>query len=330
MASVTGLGTALPERELVNSELAERFDVSEEWIFERTGIRSRRIAGEDETASSLATKAAAAALESAGMEGDALDLIIVATITSDYQFPATACLVQSALGARSAGAFDLGAGCSGWLFALAQATALVDSGAAQRVLVCGADVLARFTDYSDLGSSVLFGDGAGAAIVENIEGRSDLGRFRLHSDGAEPDLLCIPKGSRFIQMRGREVYRRAVDAMTAAVEEAMIANDVKLEERPLLVAHQANARILEAVQRRLGWPQDRVAMNIDRVGNTSSASIPLVLHAAVQEGLLTPGDLVVLTAFGTGFAWGSGVMTWSLPVTQLVEHDASVPEVAGV
>lgn len=330
MASITGLGTALPEREQPNSELAPRLDVSEEWIFERTGIRSRRIVAEHDSTSSLATTAGAAALAGAGMDADALDIVIVATITPDYQFPSAASLVQTALGARSAGAFDLGAGCSGWLYAVAQASALVDAGAAERVLVCGADVLSRLADPSDVGSCVLFGDGAGAAVVERTEGRSDFGRFVLHSDGSQPELLCMPKGGRFIQMQGREVYRRAVDAMTASVEKVLSEGGVTQDERPLLVAHQANARILEAVQRRLSWPSDRVVINIDRVGNTSAASIPLALEAALRRGLLNPGDLVVLTAFGTGFAWGAGLMRWRVPVTRLAADGSQVPEVVGV
>ena len=330
MASITGLGSALPQRQLDNAELAARLDISEEWIFERTGIRSRRIAGEHDTTSSLATQAARGALATANVEPEALDVVIVATITSDYQFPSTASLVQSALGANSAGAFDLGAGCSGWLFAMTQAAALVDAGAAARVLVCGADVLSRVADYSDARSCVLWGDGAGAAVVEKTDGRSDFGRFVLHSDGSDPDLLRLPKDGRFIQMHGREVYRRAVEAMASSVEEALTINARAHAEHPLLVAHQANARILEAVQRRLQWPEERLVMNIDQVGNTSSASIPLALEKALQEGLLQPGDDVVLTAFGTGFAWGAGLVRWSLPAARLTTERSGVREAAGV
>ncbi|MGH2736478.1 MAG: beta-ketoacyl-ACP synthase III, partial [Actinomycetota bacterium] len=311
-ATITGIGVSVPETRLDNSELARRLSVSEEWIFDRTGISSRRIAAENDSTSSLALQAARRALTHAGITASDLDMIVVATVTPDYQFPAVASLVQHELGATRAGAFDLAAGCSGWLYALAQSKALVESGAARKVLVCGADVLSRVTDYSDPRSSILFGDGAGAAIVSAVDGPSDFGPFTLSSDGSEPELLCIPPGTPYISMQGREVYKHAVDAISGAVAEALDLAGVTRDERCVLVAHQANARILSAVARRLQWPEHRAVVNIDHYGNTSSASIPIALEEAMRSGQLEPGDLLVVTAFGAGFAWGAGTVRWRL------------------
>ena len=312
-ATITGIGACVPEGELSNEELAARLGVSEEWIFGRTGIRSRRVVKDSETTASLATGAARFALEHAGLEARDIDTIIVATITPDLQFPATACLVQDALGAGSVAAFDLGAGCSGFLYAIAQAKSLAESGAADRVLVIGADVLSRVTDYSDARSSILFGDGAGAAVVEAIDAPTEIGRFVLHVDGSNPELLWIPKDYPYIQMNGREVYKAAVAGMSEAVLEALASEGLDVGSGAWLVAHQANKRILDAVARRLEWPQDRVIVNIDHFGNTSSASIPLALHEALSDGRLQDGDDVVLTAFGAGFAWGAGLVRWRIP-----------------
>jgi len=311
-STITGIGVHVPEGELKNDELAERLDVSEEWIFGRTGIRSRHVADDAETSSSLGALAAQRALDHAGLVADDLDQIVTATISPDMQFPATACLIQEAIGATKAAAFDLGAGCSGFLFALAQAKALVESGSAGRVLVVGADVLSRHADRNDRRSSILFGDGAGAAIVEGIDAPTEIGRFILRTDGSNPELLCVPKGSPYIQMNGREVYRAAVAGMTSAVNDTITSEGLK-PEKTWLVAHQANARILEAVARRLEWPEDKVIINIDHYGNTSSASIPLALNEAMNDGRLQDGDDVVLTAFGAGFAWGAGLVRWRIP-----------------
>jgi 3-oxoacyl-[acyl-carrier-protein] synthase-3 len=308
-AAITGCGAALPEKTLHNADLARRLDVSEEWIFERTGITSRHIASEGETTSSLATSAAMQALERASVGADELDTIIVATCTPDFQLPATAPLVQAALGA-GAGAFDVGAGCSGFLYALVQANALIESRAARKVLVCGADVLSRITNYSDARSCVLFGDGAGAVVVEAIEGASRLGPFRLHSDGSRPELLYIPPDDKYMHMEGREVYRRAVEGMTASVREVLEDAHLGVDDVDLLVAHQANARILEAVAQRLGLRPEQSVMNIALLGNTSAASIPLALAEASERGRLDDDDLVLLAAFGAGFVWGAGVVRW--------------------
>jgi 3-oxoacyl-[acyl-carrier-protein] synthase III len=310
-AVVRSWGFALPETQLRNAELAARVGVSEEWIYERTGIMSRRIAGPGETTSSLATLAGKEALERAGIGADELDLVIVATATADEQLPGAAPLVQAKIGATRAGAFDVGAGCAGFLYALSVASALVDSGSVRRVLVCGADVLSRVTDYSDARSCVLFGDGAGAAVVEKTDGAGQVGPFLLHSDGDAIDLLRIDHESRLIKMEGRQVYRRAVQGMTESVRELVAAAGISLDDVRLLVAHQANARILEAVASQLGLDERRVLTNIVRYGNTSAASIPIAIAEATQQNILEEGDIVVLTAFGAGFVWGAGMLRWS-------------------
>jgi len=314
-STITGIGVHVPVGQLANSELAARLSVSEEWIFGRTGISSRHVVDESESSSSLGVVAARRALDHAGLKPTDVDMIIVATISPDMQFPATASLIQHALGAGNAAAFDLGAGCSGFLFALAQAKAIAESGSARRVLVVGADVLSRYVDRTDARSSILFGDGAGAAVVEAIDAPTEIGRFILRNDGANPELLCVPSGRPFIKMNGREVYKAAVTGMTSAVADALDAEGMKPDEGAWLVAHQANARILEAVARRLEWPADRVIVNINDYGNTSSASIPLALHEAMNDGRLRDGDDVMLTAFGAGFAWGAGLVRWRIPAS---------------
>jgi 3-oxoacyl-[acyl-carrier-protein] synthase III len=311
-SAITGWGTALPEKELRNEELAARLDITEEWIVERTGIQSRRVAADNQTTSLLAAAAGSAALERAGRSAEDLDLIVVATCTPDYQLPSTGPLVGAALGAPGVGAFDINAACSGFLYALAHANAAIETKMARRVLVCGADILSRVTDYSDPKSAVLFGDGAGAAVVEEIEGPSRLGPFRLHADGSQPELLWIPETGGCIQMEGREVYRRAVDGMTRAVRTVVEDAGMAVDHVDLVVAHQANARILEAVAGRLRLPSERVVLNISRYGNTSAASIPIAFSEAVDSGRLDDGDIVVLTAFGAGFTWGAGIVQWGV------------------
>jgi 3-oxoacyl-[acyl-carrier-protein] synthase-3 len=311
-SAITGWGSALPPRLLTNAELAERLDVSEDWILERTGISARHVAGEDQTSGTLATDAGVIALDRAGVDGSDLDMVIVATCTPDNQIPATAPLVQAALGAHKAGAFDVGAGCSGFLYALSTAQALIEGGGVRRALVCGADVLSRVTDYSDARSCVLFGDGAGAAVVEAIEGPSRIGPFILKSDGLKAPLLEIPTGDRYLRMNGREVYRHAVDGMSQCVGEVLETVGMKADELDLLVAHQANARILAAVADRLGLTKDQVVLNIGHTGNTSAASIPIALAEAAGDGSLESDDHVMLAAFGAGFVWGAGLIHWGV------------------
>ncbi|HZJ50979.1 MAG TPA: beta-ketoacyl-ACP synthase III [Actinomycetota bacterium] len=322
-AAITGWGIALPERELHNAELARRLDVTEEWILERTGINSRHVAASTDSASSLSTEAGRAALTRAGLEASQLDMVIVATSTPDEQMPATASLVQHALGASGAGAFDLNAACSGFLVALAQAGALVTSGMAQRVLVCGADLLTRVLDYDDPRSCILFGDGAGAVVLESAPGIA-FGPFRIVSDGSKEPLLRIPADDGHLRMKGREVYRHAIASMSAAVKEILVEAGLSVSDIDLLVAHQANARIVEAVALRLGLDPARAMLNISRLGNTSAASIPLALAEAVETGKLHDSDLVVLTAFGAGFVWGAGIVRWAAPVAPHADEELVV------
>ncbi|HEX2235703.1 MAG TPA: beta-ketoacyl-ACP synthase III [Actinomycetota bacterium] len=309
-AALTGWGVALPEKELTNRELAPRLGLTEEWIFERTGIESRRIVGPGETTVTLATAAGRAALQHAGVDPDAVDVVLLATCTPDHKMPASASLVQHALGASNAGAFDVNAACSGFVYALAQAAALIEAGTARRTLVIGSDVLTTVTDYNDPKSCVIFGDGAGATLLEQTEGPTRLGHFQLGSDGSEPELLWIPNETGVIHMKGREVYRRAVEGMTRSVRDVLEGAGLAVDDVDLLVAHQANARILEAVAGRLGLSRERVALNIASVGNTSAASIPIALHEAVASGQLHDDDIVVLTTFGAGFTWATGVLRW--------------------
>jgi 3-oxoacyl-[acyl-carrier-protein] synthase III len=328
-AAITGWGCAVPEKRLTNAELVAGVeDLTEEWIVTRTGIKERRIASPEQTSSSLAVDAARRALAVSEVDPADLDMIIVATITPDFQFPATASIVQSALGSR-AGAFDLGAGCAGFLFALAQGAALVDSGTSRRVLVCGTDVLSRWMDYSDPKTSVLFGDGAGAVVLEARPGPSRIGPFKLYSDGARPELLWVPPGDRFLRMKGREVYRYAVDGMARAVRTVLDEVALSPSEAGILIAHQANARILDAVATRLDWPKERIISNIDRYGNTSSASIPIAICETVERGLLEDGDSVVMTAFGAGFAWGAGLVAWGSGVGSQADRSERESLLAG-
>lgn len=311
---ISGWGTCLPEGVLDNETLAVRVGVTPEWIVERTGISERRIASDQETVSSLAAKASLEALQVAGLEPTDVDTIILATFTADYAIPAAAPLVAFAIGATGAAAYDLNAGCAGFLYALAQAEALVAAGSARRVLVVGSDVLSRYVDYTDARTCILFGDGAGAVVLEACKGPSRLGPFRLGSDGSDPELLWVRPDTGFLAMQGREVYRRAVEAMTKSVREVLAGSGLTVDDIDLLVAHQANARILTAVGARLGIDDDKVVTNIARVGNTSAASIPLALAEAQRDGRIDDGDVVMLAAFGAGFAWGAGVVRWGAPV----------------
>lgn len=321
---IVGTGSYLPERVLTNQDLEQTLDTSDEWIVSRTGIRERHIAGEDEYTSDLATKAAQRALDMAGLRASDIDLILVATVTGDFSWPATACLVQSQLGADKAFAFDLSAACSGFVYGLATADSYIRSGQARRVLVIGAEIFSRIVDWEDRSTCILFGDGAGAVVLEGCEGDSGILSTHLHSDGSQWRLLYqLGFGSRnpaseqggkkqlpYIQMQGNEVFKVAVRAMCDAAEEALSANNISAEQLAFLVPHQANRRILEATGKRLGLPKEKLVMNLDRVGNTSGASIPLALDEVNRRGELRQGDLILLDAFGGGFAWGSALVRW--------------------
>lgn len=321
---IVGTGSYLPERVVTNGDLEQMLDTSDEWIVTRTGIRQRHIAGDNEYTSDLATKAARKALDMAGLEGSDIDLILVATVTGDFSWPATACLVQSQLGADNAFAFDLSAACSGFVYGLDVADSYIRSGKAKRVLLIGAEIFSRIVDWQDRSTCILFGDGAGAVVLEGQEGEGGILSTHLHTDGSQWGLLyqlgfgsrnpaCEEDGKKklpYIQMQGNEVFKVAVRALSDAAEEALSANNISADQLSYFVPHQANRRILEATAKRLGVPMEKLVMNVDRVGNTSGASIPLALDELNRQGKLKEGDLLLLDAFGGGFAWGSALLRW--------------------
>lgn len=326
-AAITGWGMSLPRQVLTNDELGDVLDVPAAWIYERTGIHTRHIASDGETTASLATEAAARALRIAEVSPGDVDTVIVATSTPDHQLPATASTVQHRLGCTNAGAFDVGAACTGFLYALAQAHALVVSEAVDTVVVIGAETLSRITDYSDPKSCVLFGDGGGAVVVQR-SATSRIGPFRFRSDGRHVDMLYVDPVERLIRMKGRDVYRHAVEDMADAVARLFRDSGVAAREVDLVVAHQANGRILDAVADRLGMDRSCFAVNIDAVGNTSAASIPIALVDAVEKDRLQQGDIVALTAFGAGFTWGAGLLRWGIPLAPEPPHPR-IPALVG-
>jgi 3-oxoacyl-[acyl-carrier-protein] synthase-3 len=313
---IKGTGAALPQKVLTNAELAARVDTADEWIVKRTGIRERRIAGEGETTSTLATAAAKAALAKAGIAVDQVDAIILATTTPDETFPATATRVQQALGMTRGFAFDVQAVCSGFIYALSIADQMIKGGMARTILVIGAETMSRLLDWSDRTTCILFGDGAGAVVVQGEEGNRGILSSHLYSDGRQHDLLYVTGGpsttqaTGFIKMQGREVFRYAVDHMAEVVATALAANNLTAADLDWLVPHQANSRILEATAEKLDIPKDKVVMTVDRHGNTSAASIPLALAEADAAGKFKPGQLLVLEALGGGFTWGAVALRW--------------------
>jgi 3-oxoacyl-[acyl-carrier-protein] synthase-3 len=299
---------------VTSEELEARHGLPAGWIIERTGISARRVAGPEDSTAALAIEAGKKALASAGLEAADVDLVMVATCSPDVSIPSTAALVQAGLGATRAGAVDVGAACAGFLYALAQADGLIVCGSARRILICGAEIMSRGTQNADPRTAVLFGDGAGAVVVEQIEGASRVGPFYLAADGSQADLLWAGFEDRTIHMRGRAVYLRAVTEMAGAVRELLQRAHLNEADIDLLVAHQANARILSAVAERLGMSEERVYSNIARLGNTSGASIPLALCDAVTEDRVGEDDVLVLTAFGAGFVWAAGLVRWGAPM----------------
>jgi 3-oxoacyl-[acyl-carrier-protein] synthase-3 len=317
--SITGLGCKVPDRVVTNDELSQHVDTSDEWIIERTGIRERRIAAPEEALSDLALPAARAALEQAGLEGKDIDLIIVATVTPDMAFPSTAALVADQLGATDAAAYDLSAGCTGFMYALAQGYGMLAGGLTKRALVIGGDVLSKILDWSDRSTLVLFGDGAGAVVLEAAAEQGFLG-FELGADGGGGTSLWLPgSGSRafegperFVKMNGREVFKFATRILVQSAEDLLARCEVTIDDVDLYIPHQANVRIIEHATRKLGVPSDRVVINVDRYGNTSSGSIPLALADALADGRLRPGQLVLMTGMGAGLTWGSALMRWTM------------------
>ena len=322
---IGGWGKYLPRRVMPNSELAELVDTSDEWIRARTGIGERRIAAPEETTCTLAVHAGRQALEQARVAPEALDLIIVATCTPDYaNMPATASLVQHALGARRAGAFDLNAVCSGFLYGLATGSQFIVSGAYRSVLVIGAEVFTRILDWQDRSTCVLFGDGAGAVVLQPSETPGGLLSFVLGSDGAGACSLYVPAGGsrqpasaetvaareHYVKMQGRDVFRFATRVLPESVVQAVEAARLTTDDIDLLIPHQANTRIIDAAVRRLKLPETAVFSNVERYGNTSAASIPVALCEAIEAGLVRPGTTMVLSGFGAGLSWGSAVWRW--------------------
>ena len=324
LVGITGVGAYAPEKVLTNADLESMIDTSDEWITTRTGIRERRIAAPEQAASDLALPAARQALEAAGVDPKELDLVVVATATPDMLFPATGALLAEELGARGAAAYDLLAGCTGFVYALAQVYGAVATGLSRRALVVGTEVLSKTTNWNDRGTCILFGDGAGAAVVQPVERGGILG-FELGADGSGGPDLCVPAGgsrqpvtsdaleeeAQFSRMNGAEVFRFATRVMVTSAEELLAACGAGVEDVDLDVPHQANKRIIDHAVKNLGLDPGKVFLNIDRYGNTSSASIPIGLAEARADGLLADGTRVLMSAVGAGLTWGSVYMTWT-------------------
>jgi 3-oxoacyl-[acyl-carrier-protein] synthase-3 len=322
---IAGIGSYVPDTILTNDQLAGMVDTNDEWITQRTGIKQRRVIGQAEYGSAgLAARAARAACQAAKLDPSQLDMIICATITPETLCPATACYVQADLGAAKAVAFDISAACSGFIYAMAVGEKFIQSGSHKNVLVIGAETLTRFTDYTDRSSCILFGDGAGAAVLQPAPSGSDRGicYTTLHTDGTGGDLIYIPAGGsrlpasaqtvaggqHFLKLRGREVYKFAVEKMQWLLEDCMRACNLSPQDVALVVPHQVNSRVIESAADKLKFPLEKVLVNIDRYGNTSSASIPIALDEAWRAGRIKPGDTVILIAFGAGLTWAGAVV----------------------
>ena len=327
-AHIVGWGKGVPERVLSNGDLTALVDTSDEWIQQRTGIAERRIASDGETTFTLSLQAAQAALEVANLDPARLDLIIVGTVTPDHSFPATACLLQDALGAKQAAAFDLSAGCSGFVYGMSIAADLLAAGSYEHALVVGAETLSRIVDWTDRGTCVLFGDGAGAVVLRASDQPGGILSSVLGADGSGGELLILPAGGsaqpvtvesvaarqHFIQMQGRPVFRFATRVMADASRQVLERAGLTVRDVALFVPHQANNRILQAAARDLGVPADRLFTNLERYGNTSSASIPIALCEAIEQDLVKRNDVIVCVGFGAGLTWAATAIQWSMPV----------------
>ena len=313
---VKGVGSALPRRRVDNAELAAQVDTSDQWIVERTGIKSRYVAGDGETTASLATDAARKALEHAGIDARSIELIVLATATPDQTFPSSATKVQAALGIDDCVAFDVHAVCTGFLYALTVADSMIRSGSASHALVIGAETFSRILDWEDRATCVLFGDGAGALVLSAEEGEAGVLATKLHADGRHNDLLFVDGGVSTtgtvgkLRMKGREVFRHAVVNLADVLGEVLGAAGLTTGDVDWVVPHQANARILDATARKLGLPAEKVVVTVDQHANTSAASVPLAFDAAVRDGRIKRGDLVVLEAMGGGFTWGAAALRY--------------------
>ena len=322
--SISGVGAYVPAKILTNADLAKMVDTSDEWITSRTGIKERHIAAENEFTSDLGAEAGRRAMKMAGVTAEQIDLIIVATITPDMPFPSTACLVQNKLGARRAAAFDLEAACSGFIYALEIGQQFIMSRTYETVLVIGAEKLSSITDWKDRNTCVLFGDGAGAAILQNRQGAHGLLTAVMGADGSKADLLFMPGGGsrcpatvdsitsrqHFLRMEGKETFKNAVQAMQTAAEEALRRCEITISQIKCIIPHQANRRIIDAVGERLGAKPEQLFVNVDKYGNTSAASVGIALDEAVSTGRVQRGDLILLVVFGAGLTWGAAVIEW--------------------
>jgi 3-oxoacyl-[acyl-carrier-protein] synthase-3 len=317
--TITGLGCHVPERVVTNDELAKRVDTTDEWIVSRTGIRERRFAADDEALTDIALPAARRALDDAGVAPSELDLVIVATVTPDMMFPASAALVADSLGSHDAAAYDLSAGCTGFMYAVAQAYGMIAAGLVERALVVGGDVLSKLMDWNDRSTLVLFGDGAGAVVLERSRNGGGFLGFELGAEGAGGMHLWHPgSGSRrfdepdrFLKMNGREVFKFATRVLVSSAEKVLEECGKTVDDVDLYVPHQANVRIIDHATKKLGFPAEKVVINVDRYGNTSSGSIPLALADAASDGRLRPGELVLMTGMGAGLTWGSALIEWT-------------------
>jgi 3-oxoacyl-[acyl-carrier-protein] synthase-3 len=321
-AIIAGTGSYLPEKRLTNDDLSKMVDTNDHWITQRTGIKERRIAAPNESTATLATAAARKALANAGLEATDLDLILCATITPEMGFPSTACFVAAGLGLTSTPAFDLAAACSGFIYAIETATAFVKSGRYKNVLVMGAETISRITDYKDRGSCILFGDGAGAAIVQrSTDPTTGVLYTSIHADGHGWELLHLKPGSRhvmdetllsereqFIKLKGREVYKFAVTRFEELIHDAMRKCELTPEQVSLIIPHQSNLRIIEFAMEKLGLPREKAFVNIEKYGNTSAASVPIALDEARRTGRIQPGSVVLFVAFGAGLTWSNAVI----------------------
>ena len=326
-AIIAGTGSYVPEKRLTNDDLSKMVETSDEWIVQRTGIRERRIAGSEETTAQMASRAATRALRAAGIEAKDVDLVLVATITPEMTTPATACFVAASLGLDATPAFDLNAACSGFVYGLDVAASMIESGRYRNVLLVGSETLSRITDYTDRTSCILFGDGAGAAVVSaggEGEGEDDergILHTSLHADGGGWEFLFCPPGSRhpvtekmvaagnqYLKMRGREVFKFAVSRLNELTDRALSATGYGRDDVKLIVPHQSNRRIIDSLLSRLDMPEEKAVVNIDRYGNTSAASVPIALDEAVRDGRLARGDLALLLAVGAGLTWGSALV----------------------
>ncbi|HHT9129437.1 MAG TPA: beta-ketoacyl-ACP synthase III [Candidatus Brocadiaceae bacterium] len=324
MAAITGIGSYLPNKILTNYDLEKMVDTTDEWIIQRTGIRERRIVENGMVTSDLATQASLRAMEDAGVSAEDLDMIISSTITPDHLFPSTSCYIQQKLGATRASAFDILAACAGFIYALSIGQSFVNSGAMKTVLIVGAECLSKITDYTDRTTCVLFGDGAGAAIIQKSRTKHEILSTNLAADGAQADVLIMPGGGaknpaslesvqqrmHYIQFKGKEVFKLAINNITNMILETIEKNGLRLKDIDLIIPHQSNLRIIEATMEKLGLPMEKAFVNIDKYGNTSSASIPIAIDEARKEGRLHKGNIVMLVAFGGGLTWGSSIIRW--------------------